>query len=69
MAAMIRRQGISNTNNILSNPGLVTVGIGKCQSRASLRPIDAIEAGSRHLHEAQARPAVCRYREHNAEIY
>jgi hypothetical protein len=28
MAAMIRRQGISSTDNILSNPRLVTVGIG-----------------------------------------
>jgi hypothetical protein len=39
MAAMIEWQGISRTNNILSNPNLVTIGIGKCQSRASPRPL------------------------------
>jgi len=35
MAAMIKWQGISRTNNILSNPNFVTIGIGKCQSPAS----------------------------------
>jgi hypothetical protein len=36
---MIKWQCISRTNNILGNPNLVTIGIDKCQSRASPRPL------------------------------